>query len=101
MADKVRFGVIGCGVAAWMGHLPWIWAHPQAELAAVCDTSPDSAHQAQQRYNVPLAFAEYRELLARDDIDAVCICTPPGYHCEMAMAAAEHHKHVLLEKPMA
>src|SRR5689334_20713590 len=100
MTDKVRFGVIGCGVAAWMGHLPWLWAHPGAELVAVCDTNLASARQAQERYNVRLALDDYQALLARDDIDAVCICTPPSNHCEIAVKAAQHHKHILLEKPM-
>jgi predicted dehydrogenase len=100
VSDKVRFGVIGCGVAAWMGHLPWIWGHPDAELVAVCDADGTRVRQAQARYNTPVATTDYHELLARDDIDAVCICTPPGVHGPMAVEAAEHKKHILLEKPM-
>lgn len=101
MKDKVRFGVIGCGVAAWMGHLTWIWEHPNAELVVVCDTDIERAIQARQRYNARAVSTSYQEVLKRDDVDAVSICTPPAYHHEMAVAAAEHKKHVLLEKPMA
>ena len=100
MESSVRCAVIGCGGAAWMGHLPWIWAHPHAVLAAVCDSAIDRARQAQARYQVPLATAKLTEILERDDIDAVCICTPPGLHHDMVITAAEHGKHVLLEKPM-
>ena len=57
--------------------------------------------QAQERYGARVALADYRDLLARDDIDAVSICTPPASHAEIALAAAERGKHVLLEKPMA
>jgi predicted dehydrogenase len=99
--DKVRFGVLGCGGAAWTGHLPWIWAHPDAELAVVCDTDLKRAQAAQERYGAILATTDYQEVLARNDVDAVCICTPPVNHVELAIAAARSRKHILLEKPMA
>jgi predicted dehydrogenase len=101
MNRKVKVGVIGCGGAAWTGHLPWIWDQPDAELAAVCDPMADRAAEAQRRYQVPVATADYRELLARPEIDAVSICTPPDSHLEIVLAAAAHGKHMLLEKPMA
>jgi predicted dehydrogenase len=101
MSAAVRFGVIGCGGAAWMGHLPWIWEHPEAELAAVCDPVISRAHEAQARYGAGAAMEDYRDLLARDDVDAVSICTPPSSHHEIAVAAAMAGNHVLLEKPMA
>jgi len=98
---KVRFGVIGCGGAAWVGHLPWIWDHPDATLEAVCDTDSSSARQAADRYQAGAALTDYRKLLDRDDIDAVVIATPPASHCEIAVAAAQAGKHIMLEKPMA
>ncbi len=100
-SGNVRIGVIGCGGAAWTGHMPWIWGHPNATLAAVCDADLQRAREAGQRYNVPLVFDDYRRLLDHPGIDAVVICTPPASHCEFAVAAAEARKHVLLEKPMA
>lgn len=100
MSAKVRFGVIGCGVAAWMGHLPWIWGHPDAELVAVCDSDLSRAQQTQQRYGSPIATSDYQALLAHPEVDAVCICTPPTSHYDITMAAAAHKKHILLEKPM-
>src|SRR5579875_2880719 len=99
--DRVRMAVIGCGGVAWIGHLPWIWEHPDAEIAAVCDVSEQRAREAQVRYQVPALDTDYRETLMRRDIDAVCICTPQASHHEIAIAAAQHGKHVLLEKPMA
>jgi len=99
--DKVRLGVIGCGTAAWIGHLPWIWEHPQAELTAVCDPKADRAAQAQAKFQVRTASTDYREVLARPDVDAVSICVPPGLHREISIAAAKQGKHILLEKPMA
>lgn len=99
--DKVRIGVIGCGTAAWVGHLPWIWEHPQAELTAVCDPKADRAAQAQAKFQVRTASTDYREVLAQPDVDAVSICVPPALHREISVAAAKRGKHILLEKPMA
>lgn len=99
--DRVRIAIIGCGGVAWIGHLPWIWEHPAAEIAAVCDLSEQRAREAQARYQVPDAETDYRQILSRPDVDAVCICTPQASHHEIATAAARHGKHVLLEKPMA
>jgi predicted dehydrogenase len=98
---KIGFGVIGCGVAAWTGHLPWIWAHPYTELIGVCDVDIARAHDVQRRYSVLQATADYSELLSNPAIEAVCICTPPATHLEIASAAAQRGKHVILEKPMA
>ena len=99
--DRVRIAVIGCGGVAWIGHLPWIWEHPDAEIVAVCDVTEQRAREAQVHYQVPDAETDYRQVLSRPDIDAVCICTPQASHHEIATAAARQGKHVLLEKPMA
>src|SRR5437879_5628882 len=98
--DRIGFGVIGCGTAAWTGHLPWIWSHPEAKLVAVCDANGERAAQARERYQGCLATTDYREVLYRSDVHAVCICTPPTSHLEIATTAAAHGKHVLIEKPM-
>src|SRR5579883_2066341 len=101
MGERIGFGVIGCGTAAWIGHLPWIWEHPGARLVVVCDADRNRAAAAQQRYRVPAVATDYREALSVPGVDAVAICTPPASHCEIATAAARRGKHVLLEKPMA
>ena len=98
--DKARIAVAGCGVAGWMGHLPWIWAHPNAEITAVCDSDLVRARQAQERFDVGFVTTSFDEILQRDDVDGVCICTPQRFHREMTVAAVRHGKHVLLEKPM-
>jgi predicted dehydrogenase len=93
--------VIGCGTAAWIGHLPWIWEHPQARLIVACDPDRRRAAEVQERYQVPAIATDHREALAVPGVDAVVICTPPASHCEIATAAARLGKHILLEKPMA
>jgi len=56
---------------------------------------------AAEAWDVPRWYTDWRELLLDSDIDAVCIATPTGTHAEIALAAAEAGKHVLVEKPMA
>jgi len=98
---RTKIGVIGCGTAAWIGHLPWIWDHPDAELLAVCDPNILRAREAAERFQVKHLTTDYRELLDHPEIGAVSICTPPDSHREIALAAALKGKHMLIEKPMA
>jgi len=70
------------------------------ELVAVADVRPEVAASVGAFHGVD-AYTDYRELLARDDIDLVDICTPEFLHAEQTIAAAEAGKHVFCEKPMA
>ncbi|MCX7598120.1 MAG: Gfo/Idh/MocA family oxidoreductase [Armatimonadetes bacterium] len=100
MADTKGFGVIGAGV--WgETHLMAYAADPYARLVGVCDINAELARQRAEQYGAEMWTTDWRELLARDDVDAVSIVTPDFLHREMAVAAAEAGKHVLLEKPMA
>ena len=72
-----------------------------AELVAVCDLNEARARDIADRYNVPHVYTDYRDLLARPDIAAVSIATPDFVHREIAVAAAEAGKHILVEKPLA
>ena len=101
MSDStVRFGLIGFG--AWgRHHADSIAKTPGAKLVAVAARSADSAKAARETYPDVAAYTDYRELLKRDDIDAIDIVLPSYLHFEVASAALESGRHVLLEKPMA
>ncbi len=101
MREKIGIGVIGCGAIAVEAHLPNYAADGRARLVAVADVDRARAEEAAARFGVPHIYEEYRELLARRDIDAVSICTPNDVHAEQAIAAAQAGKHILCEKPMA
>jgi myo-inositol 2-dehydrogenase / D-chiro-inositol 1-dehydrogenase len=96
----MKFGLIGYGL--WgQHHAASIVKAPDAELAAIACGDGASAEAARQAYpDVPL-YTDYRELLARDDIDAVDVVVPNHLHCEVGVAALEAGKDMLLEKPMA
>ena len=62
---------------------------------------PDTLWEAAREFDIPVAVADARELLTRDDIDMVDVCTPSHTHFELAWSALEAGKHVLCEKPVA
>jgi UDP-N-acetyl-2-amino-2-deoxyglucuronate dehydrogenase len=95
----VRFALIGCGAISTQ-HIEAIAAAEGAVLVAVESSSTERARAAGERWGVPWT-TDLEELLARDDVDAVAICTPSGSHAEIAVAALRHGKHVVVEKPLA
>lgn len=106
---RVRFGVIGTGERG-SSLLPLLLAIPDADLIAICDTDPISLDNAKSRIaesgkqgvDVYTGGDEsYRELLDRDDIDAVLIATPWRWHAPMAVHAMRSGKHAFVEVPMA
>ncbi len=95
-----RFGVIGTGV--WgETHLKAYSEDPLAELACICDKDEKLVRRRARQYKPQKWTTDYRELLADDTIAAVSIVTPDPLHREVAIAAAEAGKHILVEKPLA
>lgn len=99
--SKLRVGVIGCGSIARYRHLPEYTANKDAEVVAVCDIKPDRAKKRAQQFGVADIYTDYKELIARKDIDAVSVCTPNYLHAQIAIDALNAGKHVLCEKPLA
>ncbi len=96
------YGIIGCGWVA-PSHAWGVRAlgGDGVRLVAVADTDAGRAQALADEFDAPFVYADYRELLRRDDIDAVSICLPDFLHKEAALAAADAGKHVLCEKPLA
>jgi myo-inositol 2-dehydrogenase/D-chiro-inositol 1-dehydrogenase len=97
---SLRFGLIGYGL--WgRHHARAIVQAPGATLAAIaCRTAETAAAAARDFPDVPV-HRDYRELLARRDVDAVDVVVPNALHAEVGVAALEAGKDVLLEKPLA
>ncbi len=96
--ERIGWGIIGCGVIGpW--HAQAITGAEGAELVAVCDIVEQKAKKLGEEYSVPYV-TDINEFLAREDVQAVSICTPSGMHAEQAIAAAEAGKHILCEKPL-
>lgn len=100
MSGPLRVGVIGCGGIAQMMHLPTIAERPDLfRLTALADVDLAVLGGVGERYGGAL-FADYRELLALREVDAVLLCAS-GSHREAALAAIAAKKHLFVEKPLA
>jgi predicted dehydrogenase len=97
--ETVRLGVIGAGYIADY-HLGGITAAGGADVRMIMGRSLDRTASVAKRYGVPAITQDWREVLERKDIDAVVILTPDGTHEEIAVAAAQAGKAILLQKPM-
>jgi UDP-N-acetyl-2-amino-2-deoxyglucuronate dehydrogenase len=94
-----RTGIIGCGSIFPM-HAASIGLTGTAQVAAVCDLKEDRARQAAERYNCNY-YTDYKDMIDREELDAVHICTPHYLHAPQMIYAANAKKHVLTEKPMS
>jgi len=99
MAERrYGFAIVGGGVIAPI-HARAIQALPNAELRAIVDVVPEVAEHRAAEFGVE-AYTELEPVLARPDIDVVCIATPSGLHATLGMQAARAGKHVIVEKPI-
>jgi len=100
---KIKAGIVGCGFIANGKHLFSMSRRDDLEVVAFCDVEIDKARESAEKYGSAeaLVCSDYRDLLARDDIDMVHVCTPNSTHAEITVAALEAGKHVMCEKPMA
>lgn len=96
--SSLGFGIIGCGVIA-PTHASAIARLPGARLVAVADPVAERARALAGEHGVDW-HTDPADLLARPDVDAVCICTPSGHHAELGVQAARAGKHVVVEKPI-
>ncbi|HEV2108783.1 MAG TPA: Gfo/Idh/MocA family oxidoreductase, partial [Thermomicrobiales bacterium] len=96
---KLRIGVIGCGAGIF--HLEGYATEPRATVVALAGLDTDRCQSLAKRFDVPMVFGDFKELLAVRDIDAVSIAVPNHLHMPIAVAALEAGKHVLIEKPLA
>jgi predicted dehydrogenase len=97
----VRVGVLGAGAWANFAHLPGFKRDTRCRLVALADPQIHLAKEAADRFDIPTACGDHRELIERSDIDLIDVCTPSHTHFELAWAALEAGKHVLCEKPVA
>jgi predicted dehydrogenase len=100
MKDVVRIGIIGTGFARKV-QMPSFAACENAKVVSVASGSIENAKAAAAEFGVEHFTDDWNETVSRDDVDLVCITTPPVMHRDMAVAALSLGKHVLCEKPMA
>ncbi len=97
--EPVGFGIIGCGMIANV-HARAIAASSGGRLIGAASRSLDSAKTFSARHGAAFFTDDPAELLRRPDINVVCITTPSGAHLDVALAAADAGKHLVVEKPL-
>jgi predicted dehydrogenase len=98
-AAKVRFALIGAGMIG-NAHARALTGLDTADLVVIADLVQDKAAAMAEQWGVRESTTDVAGLLRRDDIDAVTICVPSGAHADIAVAALEAGKHVVIEKPI-
>ena len=103
MTGPVRIALLGCGTIARDVHLPAFAAAGRdvVDVTVFASRSLASAQRAAGQWGSGQVVENWRDAVARDDVDAVDICAPNALHGEMTQAACSAGKHVLVEKPMA
>jgi predicted dehydrogenase len=100
-AMPLRVGVLGAGAWARHAHLPGYARDPHCEVVAIADPQLHLAKEVAKEFDIPHVYSSHRDIIGREDIDLVDVCTPSHTHRELAWAALEADKHVLCEKPVA
>lgn len=99
--EKVKVGIIGCGYIATKMHIPGFQRLKKAAvISALCDINPIVTSVA-KKANIPRTYSSVTEMLQKEDLDVVDVCTPPQTHASLSIEAMEKGVNVLLEKPMA
>jgi len=98
--EKVRVGVIGCGVIGRV-HLKCLSKNPSAEIVAVADIREEAAKEAASQFGVTKIYTSPDDLLSDPEVDAVILAFQTAGRTAVALKSFAHGKHVLVEKPVA
>ncbi len=98
--STLKIGVIGAGSIAGL-HLKSYAKNPRVEVVAIADIKDDRAKAVAEQWGATNHYPDAASLLADPAVEAVSICTWNDTHAELAIAALEAGKHVLVEKPMS
>ena len=99
-SSMVRFAVLGVGRIGKIHIANLANRIPGAEVVAAADIFPEELAAVAARHNIVNTFADYREVLAMPEVDAVAICTSTNTHYQMILDAAAAGKHIFCEKPL-
>ncbi|MDB4867538.1 MAG: oxidoreductase [Cohnella sp.] len=98
--QKVRIGLIGAGNIGNVHLQEFGKLQDLCQFTVITDAYLPLAEQRAQQYGIPVVAKSPEELLLREDVDAVIVGVPNASHAPLTIAALEHGKHVLVEKPM-
>jgi predicted dehydrogenase len=99
MNKPLWVAVVGCGIGRQLIE-DWKKLEGQAEVLAICDVDDAKAREVAAKFELPLTFSTLEQLLRRDDIDVVDLCTPPFLHFDQMSAVLQAGKNDICEKPL-
>jgi UDP-N-acetyl-2-amino-2-deoxyglucuronate dehydrogenase len=100
--NKLGVAIIGCGIISSSHVKAYQAFNDQCEIKAVCDLVPEKASQLASTIGEGvMVYTDFKEMLSREDIHVVSVCTPPFAHKEAVIETFKANKHVLCEKPLA
>ncbi|HKO27037.1 MAG TPA: Gfo/Idh/MocA family oxidoreductase [Solirubrobacteraceae bacterium] len=99
--NQVGIGIVGAGGIFEQHARAVRECSPRARLVAVCDLDEARLADAANRHGIPAASRHHEQLVTRDDVDLVVVCTPPSFHAAVVVDALAAGKHVICEKPLA
>jgi predicted dehydrogenase len=98
---KVKVALIGVGGISQVVRIPSLKKNEDVELVALCDVDEAKVSFIAEKYNVSKVYFDIQNLIAKEDLDCVLICTPNNLHYPMALATLEAGINTLVEKPIA
>ncbi len=98
--DPIRVAIVGCGRISDLHQLGYR-NRTDAKIVAVCDINKRRANSKAREWGVGKVYTDFQQVLEDKEIDLVELLTPHHQHCPMTIQAAEAHKHVSVQKPMA
>ena len=101
LMSTLNIGLIGAGRIGQVHASTIAYRVNTAQLAAVTDPIATSAQSVAEKFRIPKIAADYKEIIADKNIDAVMVCAPTDTHAEIIIAAARAGKHIFCEKPIA
>jgi predicted dehydrogenase len=110
-SDRINVAIIGCGKMANDFHIPQLLNQADVQVVAVCEVDQTRREHAKSRVEAKYStakseykgcdtYVDFRQIIARDDIDAVCIATPDHWHAIPVIEACKAGKDVYCEKPL-
>jgi predicted dehydrogenase len=100
MSKKLRVGFVGAGGIA-RTHMKYLDSFDDVELVAVSDVSEQALGLVKEQFGLDNHYSTWTEMLEKEDLDAVDVCTPNGLHYQPTIDALNAGRHVMVEKPLA
>lgn len=99
--QRIRVGIVGAGANTRLRHIPGFRQIAGVEVAGVVNSNAGSTARVAAEFDIPKTYANWEQLVADPEIDAILIGTWPNLHCAVTCAALNAGKHVLCEARMA